>query len=207
MIKIHVTKKLFTKLPVNELGCLPVDKNTVPFQAELSKNPLTGWHANLIVLQRRNCILMVHDETRFALFMPCLKKPDFANLDWHFQDTFMNTLLKQGANQQQLESASACLNQLNFDTICDRSVQGTMNQMKGDIERMLSYDNVNVTDVSGYRTGVWLSDRPCTIKGKKECVWPQKAMLNLLDGIATVNTESNAPSQNVINMHDYLDRS
>lgn len=206
MIKIHATKKLLSKLPVNEMGCLPVDKNTVHFQSELSENPLNEWHANLIVLQRRNCILMVHDKTRFALFMPCLTKLDFANLDWLFQDTFMNTLSKLGANQHQLNSASACLNQLCFDTLCDRSVQGTMNQMKGDVESMLSYDNVGVADVSSYRTGVWLSDRPCTVKGIKECVWPQKAMLSLLDDLSTVDYKGNEPSQNVINLCDFSRR-
>ena len=169
MIKIHATKKLFAKLPVSNSGELIEPKN-----------PLSGWHANLITLQRRNCILMVHDSTRFPLFIPCLTKPDFSNINWYFEDALMNTLLKLGANQQQLDTAISLLGELSFDTTCDRSVQGTMNQMKGDIEYMLRYENANVTDLSAYRTAVWLSDRPCTVKTQKKCIWPQKAMLALL---------------------------
>ena len=94
MIKIHSTKKLLAKLPLNKDGFIANDKTNYSSQTVLSENPLSGWHANLITLQRRNCILMVHDETRFPLFMTCLTKPDFANLNWYFQDTLMNTLLK-----------------------------------------------------------------------------------------------------------------
>jgi len=183
MIRIHATKKLLAKLPVDGDGYLPENKNRPSVQISSAESPLSNWHANLINLQRRNCVLLVHDTTRFPLFIPCLTKPDFANLNWHFQDSLMNTLLKLGANQQQLDSAAAHLTQLGFDAICDRSVQGTMNQMKGDIEHMLWYDNANVTELSGYRTGVWLSDRPCTVKGQKDCIWPQKAMFELLDEV------------------------
>jgi len=183
MIKIHATKKLLSKLPVDGDGFLPEDKNQHALQKSPTESPLSSWHANLIILQRRNCILLVHDTTRFPLFIPCLTKPDFANLNWHFQDSLMNTLLKIGANQQQLDASAAHLSQLQFDSTCDRSVQGTMNQMKGDIENMLWYDNANVTELSGYRTGVWLSDRPCTVKGQKECIWPQKTMLALLEKV------------------------
>ncbi len=60
-----------------------------------------------------------------------------------------------------------------------------MNQMKGDIEHMLWYDSVEIADLSGYRTAVWRSDRPCTVKGQKDCIWPQEAMLDLLGECST----------------------
>lgn len=188
MIKIHATKKLLAKLSVNKEGYLAKDKNDCSLSPVLSKNPLSDWHANLIILQRRNCILMVHDATRFPLFIPCLTKPDFANLNWYFQDAFMNTLLKLGANQQQLDMAISWLDKLCIDSVCDRSVQGTMNRMKADIEHMLWFDNTDVTELSGYLTGLWLSDRPCTVKGQKECIWPQKAMLDLLGNNTTLES-------------------
>lgn len=185
MIKIHATKKLLAKLPVDEQGFLPPDKNAPPLSGkedDAKQSALSGWHANLITLQRRNCILLVHDTTRFPLFIPCLTKPDFASLDWHFQDAFMNTLIKIGADQAMMERAEPLLQALCFDTECNRSVQGTMNQMKGDIEHMLWFDNVKLEDLSPYRVAAWLADRPCTIKGQKDCVWPIQAMAELLDG-------------------------
>ena len=141
---------------------------------------LNNWRGNLLTLQPRNCILLVYDATRFAVLMTCLKEEDFAKLDWWFVDAFMNTLLKCGANNEQMEAAHNHLGSLVIDTNCDRSVLGTMNQMKGDIEHMLWYDDGGISDLSAYRLGAWFSDRPCTIKGRKDCIWPIKAMLGLL---------------------------
>ncbi len=184
MIKIHATKKLFAKLPVDAQGFLPQAKNSsiLTPQMECDESLLSGWHANLITLQRRNCVLFTHDASRFALFIPCLKKADLAQLNWHFQDVLMNTLLKLDASQQQLDTAASLLQPLCFDTDCNRSVQGTMNQMKGDVGHMLWFDGASVQELSPYRTSVWLSDRPCMIKTAKDCIWPLKKMGELLGG-------------------------
>ena len=185
MITLHTTKKLLAKLPVDKNGNLPnQSRSPEPDKPSLANNPLSSWHGNLLTLQRRNCILLVHDTTRFAVLITCLKKVDFANLDWWFVDTFMNTLLKCGATNAQMETAHSLLEPLIIDSQCDRSVQGTMNQMKGDLEHVLWYDNSDINDLSAYRLGAWLSDRPCTIKGRKDCIWPIKAMLGLLSDLS-----------------------
>jgi len=194
MIALHATKKLSTRLPLtvdsNGKGRLPtpvqrqgkhVVSSITAENADNTANPLSGWHGNLLTIQRRNCLLLVHDATRFALFIPCLTKADFANLDGHFADTLMNTLLKTGCNEQQLSHAAELLQPLLIDNDCNRSVQGTMNQMKGDLEHLIAYDGLNIADCSGYRIGAWLSERPCTVKGQKDCLWPIKAMQAVLD--------------------------
>ncbi len=56
--------------------------------------------------------------------------------------------------------------------------------MKGDIEHRLWYDNIAIQDLSAHRTGAWLADRPCNMKGSKAYVFPDKAMLALLDQVA-----------------------
>jgi Domain of unknown function (DUF6933) len=172
MIQLHVTKKLLAKLPIDEAVKLP---------ESYSENPLSGWHGNLITLQRRNCIVMVHDATRFPLFLLCLTKPDFENLDYWFADALMNTLLKVGANDQQMTTATKLLAKLSIDSVCDRSVQGTMNRIKGDVEHMIWYDDAKIVDLSGPKIGAWLADSPCSIKGQKDFIIPNKAMLELLD--------------------------
>ena len=189
MIQLHVSKALFAKLPLDNQGALPADAPTdylnesglLPGGLD---NPLSGWHAHLFTLQRRQCVLWAHDTTRFALFMPCLTKPDFAQLQWLFVDSLMNTLIKAGANEQQLDTAHQLLRPLRIDSVCNRSVQATITRMKGDIEHTLNFNQAAVTELSAYRTGAWLADRPCNVKGKKECVWPKEAMLQLLDCVA-----------------------
>jgi len=180
MIRLHCTKKLLAKLPLREDGRLRNQKPSHYAANDGAESRLSGWHANLILLQRRQCVLFVHDATRFPVFVPALKKADFAELDYWFADGFMNTLLKTGADDALMQRAHAALGRLVCDTNCNRSVQGTMNQMAQDLEHKLWYEDASVMDLSPYRTGAWLADRPCNVKGVKGGVWPVQAMRELL---------------------------
>ena len=175
----HCTKKLFAKLP---------DKNETTTYNVVNiglKSEWLNWHANLITIQRRQCVIAVHDATRYAVFIPCLTKPDFANLQWHFEDVFINSLLKSGLPHELVETATQHLAPLQFDTKCNRSVQGTMNQIAQDIDYGLSYTNTVVSDISPYRYSAELSHRPCTVKGQKDYLWPDKAMTQLLNSMSS----------------------
>ncbi len=171
MIDIYCTQKLLTKLPIKQ-GLLPEGKLLKTSLTDGGNdidltNPLSGWHANLLTLQRRNCVLMVHNQSRFPVLMIGLTKPDFAALDYHFADCFMNTLLKIGANDAQMQTAQALLAPISINKSNNRSVQGTLNQMVADVEHMLWFDNASITDCSPYKTSAWLADRPCNLKAKK----------------------------------------
>jgi hypothetical protein len=180
MIHLHCTKKLLAKLPLHEDGRLRSRKPSLSVVRDPASNPLSDWHANLILLQRRQCVLFVHDTTRFPVFVPALKKDDFAELDWFFQDGFMNTLLKFGAEDRHMKAAEKLLTPLVCSSGTDRSIMGTLNHMGQDLGFMLEYDQVPVADLSPYKTGAWLADRPCNIKGVRSCIWPGRAMLELL---------------------------
>ena len=174
---LHCTKKLFAKMPEE-------DKATTNIVANIGvKSQWLNWHANLIAIQRRQCVIAVHDATRYAVFIPCLTKPDFAKLQWHFEDVFINSLLKSGLSHELVETATQHLAPLQFDTECNRSVQGTMNQIAQDIDYGLSYTNTVVSDISPYRYSAELSHRPCTVKGQKDYLWPDKAMTELLNSM------------------------
>ncbi|EWH09022.1 hypothetical protein DS2_14649 [Catenovulum agarivorans DS-2] len=186
MIELFCTQKLIAKLPVSQ-GLLPegIALNE-SLTEKILNNPLSGWHANLLTIQRRNCILMVHNQTRFPLLLIGLTKKDFAVLDYHFADALMNTLLKLGADEEQMQAAQDLLAPVSIAKAFDRSVQGTMNQMKGDLEHFIWFDDLNIMDCSAYKLSVWLAKRPCTVKGQKDCVWPDKAMLQLLTSNASL---------------------
>ncbi|MGB1290732.1 MAG: DUF6933 domain-containing protein [Pseudoalteromonas sp.] len=201
MINLHCTQKLIAKLPVKD-GLLPEGEQLQASllaggEALIVNNPLSGWHANLLTLQRRNCVLLVHNTTRFPLFMIGLTKKDIVTLDYHFADCLMNTLLKVGANEDHMQAAQALLAPVSICKSNDRSVQGTLNQMSGDIEHMLWYDNAQIIDCSPYKTAAWLANRPCSVKSrevgaaksKKVTIWPVEAMLKLLDSYQMTERE------------------
>lgn len=116
MIRLHCTKKLLAKLPLLEDGRLNSRQGHFAAESVAVESPLSGWHANLILLQRRQCVLFVHDSTRFPLFIPALKKADFAELDWLFRDSFMNTLLKVGAEERHMAAAENFWNRWSVTT-------------------------------------------------------------------------------------------
>lgn len=198
MIRIHATRKLFSKLPVGDDGFLPVSKK-VPHlvDRELGEpSPLGDWHANLLTIQRRNCVLFIHDQTRFPLFIPALKKQHLANLDRWFDDALINTLMKCGVGESLLEKAAQYVQRLQIDTRCDRSVQGTMNRMAFELEHIIHYHDTQVAEITGYRHAAWLADTPCNAKGRKETLWPQRDFIRLLEALPKARSaESNRSAQ------------
>lgn len=187
MMTLYASKALRDALPVASDGrasenCVLLDgmDNQVDADA-IESNRLGGWHGHLFKLKRRNCVLLVHNQTRFPLLLVGLTKKEFAALDYCFSDALMNTLLKMGASEQQLHAVSDALAPLLVKKSNNRSVQGTLNLMKGAIEHLLWYDNIKIMDLSPINTSIWLAQRPCNVKGLKTPIWPEEAMLQLLD--------------------------
>ena len=174
---LHCTKKLYAKLP-EKVKAAEQPATAIGIQAQW-----LNWHANLITIQRRQCIIAVHDATRFTLFIPCLTKKDFANLDWHFNDVFINTLLKSDMPPELVNAAATNYKPLTFDTTCNRSVQGTMNQVAQEIDYGLYYKSASVADINPYRYSADLNHRPCGVKGQKDYIWPDREMAKFLNNL------------------------
>ncbi len=132
--------------------------------------------------------MLCHDKTRFILFMAGLKKNDFANLGYWFEDIFANTLLKMGYDTDLIEQALALLTPAQFDTCCDRSVQGSMRTVRSMELEIALHRAANVMELMPYSTSAKLNNRSVTVKGmkKSECLWPKRAMQAWLEQV-TVN--------------------
>ncbi|ARB46448.1 DUF6933 domain-containing protein [Alloalcanivorax xenomutans] len=180
MIHLHCTKKLIAKLPLDQNGLLKDPQLEQPALHEVSEaNPLDHWHANLVLFQGRQCLIFVHDATRFPLFIPAMKKADFAGLDGLFADTLISVLGKAGATEWQLDRAVHLLGPLVCDSESDRSVQGSSTEYGKMIRYGLLDGGGSVVDLAPYSTSVWLADTPMGIKGRGY-VWPIKEMLGVL---------------------------
>ncbi|KGJ88391.1 DUF6933 domain-containing protein [Colwellia psychrerythraea] len=176
---IHCTKKLASKLPEN------TNKQNQQIAIGLL-NEWQHWHANIITVQRKQCVIAVHDATRYAVFVPNMTKKHLAEFELHMQDVFINSLIKAGVDIALVDKAARYFTQYSqqldtqFDTQCNRSVQGTMRLMAEELDWNLKHNGQHFDDIALYSTSAWLSDRPCNIKGQKECLWPIKAMTELL---------------------------
>lgn len=160
---LHCSKKLATKL---------ADVSPTPLE---EASPLGSWHGHLFTLDRRQCVMFCHDATRYVLFLPGLRKADFAELGskW-FRPLYLATLAMFGCPDTQIKKLELALGPMRFDTATDRSVQGSLRVAKQDLEAWL-YRVPNVMDLDPLAMSCRLNDRPATVYGK--CVWPEKAML------------------------------
>jgi hypothetical protein len=180
MITIHCTKKLLSRLPVGVGEQLRSEYSNHFAANDATPTLLSGWHGHLVTLQRRQCVLLVHDTTRFPVFIPALKKGDFATLDYRFADSFMNTLLKTGIEDEVMELAVAQLAPLRIENTVNRSVLGTINQMVQHIQFAVEDGDVTIAEITGYRIGAWLADTPWSAKGVKGAIWAVDEMADLL---------------------------
>ena len=162
----HCSKRLAAKLP--EVSSTPLQETS----------PLGSWHAHLFNLDRRQCVMFCHDETRYCLFLAGLRKPQFAELGsrW-FRELFTATLAVTGVPDTQIKKVELMLGPMRFDTDTDRSVQGSINIARQDLQAW-AFELPNVMDVDPLKVAVWLNERPTTVKGKY--IWPEREMRQLV---------------------------
>ncbi len=172
-MRIHVTKKLAEKL--KKAGCLIEDN-----PAE-STSALDSWHANITTIQRRQCVVFVHDKTRFAIVLLGITQKELKQLNYSFEDMLGSCMLKLGYDHELIQVACEEIGELTFDTHCDRSVQGTLRLMISNLEAY-TWDGTDIMELAPSTLSARLCDRPCRVKGMKdtECLWPRKEMQALL---------------------------
>lgn len=127
MQRIRCTQKLLKEIP----GDL-VEGVTDP--------AASGWHANLLRIERRKCVLFTHDETLFSVFVAGLRKPDFVQLDEVFRQRLFKAMLWNDFSQAQIEQMLEACREVRFANSNNRSVLGSMNDMHFQIDCYVECD-------------------------------------------------------------------
>jgi hypothetical protein len=166
---IHCSKKLAAKLP--EVSPIPLEEGGL----------LSSWHAHLFTLDRRQCVMFCHDGSRYCLFLAGLRKAYFAELGsrW-FRELFTATLAVIGCPVVQIKKVELLLGPVRFDTATDRSVQGSINVARQDLQAW-AFQLPNVMDLDPLAASCWLNERPTTVRGKS--LWPGKMMQQLVSDL------------------------
>ncbi len=92
----------------------------------------TDWYANLLWLDRRKCILLVHSTTLFAAFHPDVSKADLTPLAPFCFAVIEREVRAEGLPNDTFGAISA--DELVVGRTCSRSVLGTMADMRRQIE-------------------------------------------------------------------------
>ena len=174
---LHCTTKLAAKLPAATFtaSVLPGD--------EQGESPLGDWHAHLLILDHRNCVLFCHDLTRYTLFLPGLRAPQFAELGRCHRELFLAALEAQGVAYGRLAHVELAIGPLVADSRTDRSVLGSLRVAAEDLQHGMLPRVPNVLDLEPVATSRRLNERPCTVH--KTLIWPEQAMRALVEQLGS----------------------
>lgn len=122
---IHCTQKLLGEIPDNLIDPAASGES---------------WHANLLRIDRRKCVLFTHDATLYSVFVPGLKKPEFERLDEVFGQRLFKALLWDEFPQAQIERILEACRTIRYTRSNNRSVLGSMNDIRFNIEVHVAHD-------------------------------------------------------------------
>jgi len=140
MAILRCTKKLLTELKAK------------PSEKIISSNEVGSWHANLLRIDRRKCILFTHDVTLYSFLVTGLKIPHFKNFREVFGQNLFKNLLWENLSQNQIEIVLDEHREINIAKTNNRSVLGSMNdlvfQLKYRIGTMGGLVNVDLAELN-----------------------------------------------------------
>lgn len=99
-----------------------------------------SWHANLLRIDRRKCVLFTHDMTLFSVFVAGLKRDNFERIDQVFGQALFKTMLLFDFEQSEIERMLDWSLHNTYTKTNSRSVLGSMNDMAFHIEYHIQAD-------------------------------------------------------------------
>ena len=137
---LRCTKKLLTELKLKPSA-----------DAEESIG-IGNWHANLLWIEHRKCVLFTNDQTLFSFLVTGMKKPQFENFHEVFRLNLFKNLSNENLPQNQIEYVLDEHRKLQIAKTNNRSVLASMNELAYQV-RWLIHDmggliNSNLTSLN-----------------------------------------------------------
>ena len=126
---IRCTKKL-----LNELDAASERSTTL----EHADGFLGPWHANLIRIERRKCILFTNDWTLYSFLVTGVKKKDLGNFPDLFALHLKMNLAKEGFGPEDISKALEEYGEIAIAPTNSRSVLGSMNDLADQADFLVS---------------------------------------------------------------------
>jgi len=132
---IRCTQKLIKELRVE------------PSEKEAQSGYIGGWHANLLRIDRKKCILFTNDLTLYSFFISGLKRPEFERFREVFRHNLFKFLVNDGFSQTQIERVLSEYQTIELAKTNNRSVLGSMNDLAIQIKyRVAEFGGLDNTD-------------------------------------------------------------
>lgn len=137
MATLRCTKKL-----LSELGRKPSDETQYA-------DEFGCWHANLLRIDRRKCVLFTHDKTLYTFFVPGLTKPHFQKFHEVFRQNLFKRLITENLSQNHIEIILDDIREIEISKTNNRSVLGSMNDLTFQLKCQIADEGgLSGTDIS-----------------------------------------------------------
>lgn len=146
MFVIQCTKRLLEELKID------IEKETMPIS-----NPIFLWHSHLFLLNRKKCVIVMNNKTRFNFILFGLKRADFINFNSIVLRGIEENLLAEGISDDIIDKYLEGCNKVTYATSSDRSIISQMNEMKRNIEYIFKRDKAEGVETDIQELNRWLN--------------------------------------------------
>ena len=87
------------------------------------------WHANLIYIFGRKCVVFINDRTLLNFIQPDVRRAQIRTLDDLFRDGLRPVLEDQDLTQEQMDAIMSEYREVDYAKSNDRSVLGSLNEV------------------------------------------------------------------------------
>jgi len=122
---IRCTAKLLTEL------------KTKPTNGPSQPSAWCDWHANLLWVDRKKCVLFTNNQTLYSFFLPSMKKPILENFEEVFRLGLCKRPMNEGFAEPQVEYMLRGHRHIVIAKTNSRSILGSMNDLAFQIKSMI----------------------------------------------------------------------
>jgi len=117
---IRCTQKL-----IKEMGLKKAELST----AEPNFSYLGAWHANLLHIDGKKCVLLVNDKTLFNFIVPNVKRQEIKSLSSIFNEHLMYALSSEDLSDETKKIIMKEYSEINYSKTNSKKVLGSMNDL------------------------------------------------------------------------------
>ena len=104
-------------------------KKTELKEDEANFSYLGSWHANLILIDRKKCVLFCNDKTLFSFIVPGISRTDIKKLEQIFKEWLQCVLADEELPRSVIEAIISEYSEINYAKTNNKSVLGSMNDL------------------------------------------------------------------------------
>ncbi|TLS36769.1 DUF6933 domain-containing protein [Pseudalkalibacillus caeni] len=150
MITIQCTKKLIDNSPFE---IEPVKEETDPF---------FSWHAHLFFFNRKKCVIVMNNKTRYNFVLYGLKKKEFDNFSDLFKRTLTKNLRAEQIPEEQIKKYIRECDSFIHTKTSDRSIISQINEILWFAKDRMEEDKMMGIETDFIELNRFLNDIPMT---------------------------------------------